>query len=212
MEYKTREEVPNEYKWDLSKMYQNSEEVEKDIEEVKKLTKEILEYKSHILDSSNSLYEFLKLTEKQDRIINKLYVYSKMNLDVDTKNNKNKALKMKIEKLSESLSEEFSFVEPEMMMADYETVKNYIEENKKLEEYKFYLEDFYRYKKHSLSQIEEDIYVKALNAFGNCSEVFTNINNTDIDLGCIKDEEGQDVKITSSNYIVYMKSKKQRIR
>ena len=212
MEYKTREEVPNEYKWDLSKMYQNIEEVENDIEEVKKLTKEILEYKSHILDSSNSLYEFLKLTEKQDRIINKLYVYSKMNLDVDTKNNKNKALKMKIEKLSESLSEEFSFIEPEMMATDYETVKKYIEENQKLEEYRFYLEDFYRYKNHSLSQIEEDIYIKALNAFGNCSEVFTNINNTDIDLGYIKDEEGNDVKLTSSNYIVYMKSKNREVR
>ena len=123
MEYKTREEVPNEYKWDLSKMYQNISEVEKDIEEVKKITKEILEYKSHILDSSSNLYEFLKLTERQDRIINKLYVYSKMNLDVDTKNNQNKALKMKIEKLSESLSEEFSFIEPEMMATDYEIVK-----------------------------------------------------------------------------------------
>lgn len=212
MEYKTREEVPNEYKWDLSKMYQNIDEVEKDIDEVKKLTKEILEYKSHILDSGNNLYEFLKLTEKQDRIINKLYVYSKMNLDVDTKNNKNKALKMKIEKLSESLSEEFSFIEPEMMSADYDIIKKYIEENEKLEEYKFYLEDFYRYKKHSLSQIEEDIYVKALNAFGNCSEVFTNINNTDIDLGYIKDEEGKDVKLTSSNYIVYMQSKDREVR
>ena len=212
MEYKTREEVPNEYKWDLSKMYQNNEEVENDVEEVKKLTKEILKYKSHILDSSNSLYEFLKLTEKQDRILNKLYVYSKMNLDVDTKNNQNKALKMKIEKLSESLSEEFSFIEPEMMVTDYETVKKYIEENQKLEEYKFYLEDFYRYKKHSLSQIEEDIYVKALNAFGNCSEVFTNINNTDINLGYIKDEDGKEVKLTSSNYIVYMQSKNREVR
>jgi len=212
MEYKTREEVPNEFRWDLSKMYENDSEIEKDIEEVKKLTKEILEFKSHILDSSSSLYEFLKLTEKQDRIINKLYVYAKMNLDVDTKNNKNKIIKIKIEKLSESLNEEYSFIEPEMMNTDYEIVKGYIKENDKLNEYKFYLEDFYRYKKHSLSQIEEDIYVKALNAFGNCSEVFTNINNADIDLGYIKDEEGKDVKLTSSNYIVYMKSKNREVR
>ena len=212
MEYNTRKEVPNEFKWDLSKMYKNSEEIEKDIEEVKKLTDEILKYKSHILDSSNSLYEFLKITEKQDRILSKLYVYSKMNLDVDTKNNNNKALKMKIEKLSESLSEMFSFVEPEMMSANYDDILKYIKEDKRLEEYKFYLEDFYRYKEHSLSQIEEDIYVKALNAFGNCSEVFSNINNTDIDLGYIKDEDGKDVKLTSSNYIKYMKSNNREVR
>ena len=33
MEYKTREEVPNEFRWDLSKMYENESEIEK-IEEV----------------------------------------------------------------------------------------------------------------------------------------------------------------------------------
>ena len=212
MEYKTREEVPNEFKWDLNKMYDSSDVIEKDIEEVNKLTDEILKYKSHILDSSESLYDFLKLTEKQDRILTKLYVYSKMNLDVDTKNNKNKSLKMKIEKLSESLNEKFSFIEPEMMECEYEKIKEYIDENEKLKEYKFYLEDFYRYKPHSLSKIEEDIYVKALNSFGNCSEVFTNINNTDIDLGNIKNEEGNDVKLTSSNYIIYMKSENREVR
>ena len=115
MEYKTRNEVPNEFKWDLSKMYKNIEEVEKDIEYVNELTPQILEFKSHIMDSSDSLYKFLKLTEEQDRIINKLYVYSKMAFDVDTKDNNTKSLKMKIEKLSEGLSEKFSFIEPEMM-------------------------------------------------------------------------------------------------
>ena len=212
MEYKNRLEVPNEYQWDLSKMYSSDEEIEKDINEIKFLTDEILKYKSHILDSSKSLYEFLKLTEKQDRLLSKLYVYSKMNLDVDTKNNQSKALKMKVEKLNEQISEHFSFIEPEMMSIDYNTIKKYISENKDLEEYSFYLENFYRYKPHSLTQIEEDIYVKALNAFGNCSEVFSNINNTDIDLGYIKDEEGNDVKLTSSNYIVYMQSKNREIR
>ena len=38
MEYKTREEVPNEYKWDLSKMYKNMDEVEEDINQVELLT------------------------------------------------------------------------------------------------------------------------------------------------------------------------------
>ena len=212
MEYKTREEVPNEYKWNLGKMYGSLDDIEKDIKKVNELTTSILKFKSHIMDSSDSLYEFLKLTEKQDRIITKLYVYSKMNLDVDTKDNKNKALKMKIEKLSESLSEKYSFIEPEVLSFDYDKVLEYIKSNKKLEEYKFYLENMYRYKKHSLNIDEEEIYSKAINAFGNCSEVFSNINNTDINLGTIKDEEGNDVELTSSNYGIFMKSKNRDIR
>lgn len=212
MEYKTRSEVPNEYKWDLSKMYKDDLEIEKDIELVNELTPKILEFKSHIMDSSDSLYNFLKLTEEQDRILTKLYVYSKMAFDVDTKDNKTKSLKMKIEKLSESLSEKFSFIEPEMMDSSYEAVLKYLDENEKLKEYKFYLEDIYRFKPHSLSQKEEDIYVRAINAFGNCSEAFSSLNNADIDLGYIKDENGENVKLTQSNYIVYMKSKDRNVR
>ena len=46
----------------------------------------------------------------------------------------------------------------------------------------------------------------------NCSETFTNINNADIDLGYIKDENGNKVKLTSSNYGVFMKSKNRDVR
>lgn len=212
MEYKTRSEVPNEYKWDLSIMYENIDEIENDIKEVETLTPQILDFKTHIMDSSKNLYNFLKLTEKQDRIITKLYVYSKMNLDVDTKDNRNKSLKMRIEKLNESLNEKYSFIEPEMLQSDYDTVLKYIEENQNLKEYKFYLETIFRFKQHSLTLEEEEIYTKALNAFGNCSEVFSNINNADINLGTIKDESGREVQLTSSNYIVFMKSKNRDVR
>lgn len=212
MEYKTRKDVPNEYKWDLSCMYASNEEIDKDIDRVNNLTPEILKFKSHIMDSSDSLYKFLKLTEEQDRILTKLYVYSKMNFDVDTKDNKNKALKMKIEKLNESLSEKYSFIEPEMLESDYDTVLKYIEENEKLKEYRFYLETIYRYKPHSLSLEQEEIYTKALNAFGNCSEVFSNINNSDIDLGYVENEKGEKIELTQSNYITFMKSKDRKVR
>lgn len=212
MEYKTRNEVPNEYKWNLSEMYDSSDAIDKDIEIVNSLTPEILKFKSHIMDSADSLYEFLKLTEEQDRILTKLYVYSKMNFDVDTKDNKNKALKMKIEKLNESLSENYSFIEPEMLEASYDTVLKYIEENDKLKEYKFYLETVYRYKPHSLIIEQEEIFTKALNAFGNCSEVFSNINNSDIDLGYVENDKGEKVELTQSNYITFMKSKNRKVR
>lgn len=209
--YEKRSDIPNNYKWDLSKMYSNSSDIDSDIELVKSLTPQILEYKGHILDSSSTLYAFMKLTEKQDRILEKLYVYSKMSFDVDTKDNKTKSLKMKIEKLSDELNEAYSFITPEFMEGDYNLVLKYIEENPKLEEYKFNLECIYRYKNHSLSKIEEDIFVKAVNVFGNCSEAFNAIDNADIDLGYIT-YNGKKVKLTSSNYGIMMKDKDRNTR
>ncbi len=209
--YEKRSDIPNNYKWDLSKMYSNSSDIDSDIETVKSLTPQILEYKGHILDSSNTLYEFMKLTEKQDRILEKLYVYSKMSFDVDTKDNKAKSLKMKIEKLSDELNEAYSFITPEFMESSFDKVLEFIKENPKLEEYKFNLECIYRYKNHSLSKIEEDIFVKAINAFGNCSEAFNAIDNADIDLGYIT-YNGKKTKLTSSNYSIMMKDKDRNVR
>lgn len=212
MEYKNRSDVPNEFKWDLNKMYNNTQDVENDIDKVKELTPQILKFKGHIMDSSASLLNFLKLTEKQDRLIEKLYVYSKMSYDVDTKDNASKALKMKIEKLSEEIGEKYSFIEPEMLSNDYDVVLKYIEEKDELKEYKFYLECIFRYKPHSLSLEEEEIYTKAINSLGNCSEAFSSLNNADINLGTIKDEHGNDIEVTSSNYGILMKSKDRRVR
>ena len=209
--YEKRSDIPEVYKWDLSKMYSNSSEIDSDIETVKSLTPQILEYKGHILDSINSLYEFIKLTEKQDRLLEKLYVYSKMSFDVNTKDNTSKALKMKIEKLSDDLNEAYSFITPEFMESTYDKVLEFIKENPKLEEYRFNLECIYRYKEHSLSKIEEDIFVKAVNAFGNCSEAFNSIDNADIDLGYVT-YKGKKTKLTSSNYGIMMKDKDRNVR
>ena len=209
--YEKRSDIPEKYKWDLSKMYSSIKDVDKDIETVKSLTPQILEYKGHILDSSNSLYEFMTLTEKQDRLLEKLYVYSKMSFDVNTKDNTSKALKMKIEKLSDDLNEAYSFITPEFMESSYDKVLEFIKENPKLEEYRFNLECIYRYKEHSLSKIEEDIFVKAVNAFGNCSEAFNSIDNADIDLGYIT-YKGEKTKLTSSNYGIMMKDKDRNVR
>ena len=209
--YEKRSDIEESYKWDLSKMYESDSDIESDIKLVKSLTPQILKYKGHILDSSTSLYEFMTLTEKQDRVLEKLYVYSKMSFDVDTKDNKAKSLKMKIEKLSDELNEEYSFITPEFMEGDYSLVLKYIEENPKLKEYKFNLECIYRYKNHSLSKIEEDIFVKAVNAFGNCSEAFNAIDNADIDLGYIT-YNGKKTKLTSSNYGIMMKDKDRNVR
>lgn len=212
MEYKNRSDVPNEFKWDLSKMYSDESQIKKDIDSVKKMTEEILKYKGHIMDSSSTLLEFLKLTEKQDRLIEKLYVYSKMDYDVDTTDNSTKSLKMKIEKLSEDIGEKYSFIEPEMLSFDYDKVLRYINENEELKVYKFYLECIFRYKSHSLNLEEEEIYTKAINSFGNCSEAFSSLNNADIELGTINDENHNKIEVTSSNYGILMKSKDRRVR
>lgn len=212
MEYKNRSDVPKECMWDLTKIFKNEEEHEKAIEEVKKLTNEIVNKKDHIMDSADTLYNFYQLYEKMDRLLGKVYMYAFLHCDSDTTNSHYQRMKMQVEKIGEEIASKTSFISSEMLSKDYETVKSYIASDPRLEEVRFDLEKMYRYKDHTLSEKEEAIITEATNAFGTGHDVFYNLDNADIHLGTIKDENGKDVELTNSNYIKYMNCKNREVR
>ena len=209
---KHRNEINEEYKWSINKIYSSNEEIEKDIKEVKTLCDEIQKYKDKIMSSGESLYELYELLNTYNRKIMKLYVYSHMLCDSDTKNTSSQALKMKIENLYESLSPKLSFIMPEILSVDFERVNELIKEYPKLELYKFDLEKCFRQKEHILSKELEEVISKANNTFGSCAEAFYNIDNADIHLDNIKDEKGNEVQLNNSNYSKYMNSRNREVR
>lgn len=206
-----RSEVDNKFKWDLNKLVKQ-DEISKLEKEVEELLKELLSFKGRIMESSESLYNFYQIDEKLSRILDKLVVYSHMNCDVDTKDPNRQSLKMKIDKLLENISEKTSFIIPEMLKSDFRKVQEFIKEDDRLKEYEFSLTELYRSKPHTLSEKEEEIITLATNAMGTGDDVFYNIDNADIDLGEIKDENGNLVKLTNSNYNIFMNSKDRRVR
>ena len=119
---------------------------------------------------------------------------------------------MQAEKINDQISDRLSFVSSEILSNDYDLILKYIDENSKLEKYRFYFEEMFRYKDHTLSKEEEQIITKALNAFGTGDDVFYNLDNADIKLGLIQDEDGNEVELTNSNYNKFMSSKNRNVR
>ena len=205
-----RNEVDSKFKWNLDAM------LDKDIDSLKKDVKvyldKLLKFKGHIADSSESLYNFYQANDKLSRLIEKLYSYVHMNYDADTTNTFNHALFMEIEKLINDVSEKTTFITPEILKCDYDKIKEYINSDSRLKEYAFDLEQVFRNKPYILSEKEEKIITLASNAMGTGDDAFSNIDNTDINLGTIKDEDGNIVKLTQANYSKYMNSKDRNVR
>ena len=212
MEYKSRAEVNEKDKWDLTKIFLTEEDAKEAMNKIPALVDEVVKYKDNILKDSNSLLNFYKAYEKMSREAEKVYMYAKLEADTDTKNNDYKEFSMKAEKMFEDMFAKTSFITSEILSSDYELVKKYIAENKELKEYAFDLEKTFRYKEHTLSKEEEHLITLASNAFGTGHDVFYNFDNADIDLGTIKDENGKEVSLTNSNYIKYMNSRNRDVR
>ena len=86
---KLRSEIEDKYKWDLTLMYKNEEEYQKDFDELKKLVSEIKKYKGILTKDANTLLEFLKLDNKIDILITNLFVYACSKKDEDVANEEN---------------------------------------------------------------------------------------------------------------------------
>lgn len=209
---KNRNEIEKNDTWDLSLIYKDEKEFEENFKEIDDKLLKVLKFKGKIMKSSDSLYNFYKCYEDLDRSLTKLFMFAALNQDTDTTNSNAQALKSRVLNLNEKVSEQISFIDSEMLSVKYEKVLNFIKEDSRLEEYAFDLEKMFRYEAHTLSESEEKIITLARNAMGTGSDAFNFIDNADINLGSIKDDDGNLVELTNSNYIKFMNSKKSSVR
>lgn len=207
-----REEVSDKYKWDLSKIYKNEEELNKDIEVIKTKVEELLKYQGNLVKDSKNLEEATNKYFEISRLIDKIIVYSHMKRHEDLSVSKNEALVGKVDKFCDEISEKLAFYTPELLNEDYEIVEKYLKENPNLQKYAFMFEDLFREKDHILSLKQEEMMARLGEIFSIPENTFHVLDDVNLKFQNIKDETGKEVALTNSNYSVYIKSNDREVR
>lgn len=207
-----RSEQKIENTWDLSKIYASISDYEKDYDVVKKLMADISKYQTHILDSSKSLLELLDLDQKTERIIGKMANYAYRKYDEDLSNVDSQKLVGNFDKLYTEYSQNGSFIVPEILKGDYSLIEKYIKEEEGLKEYELLLKRIFRNKPHVLSEKEENILSSMQLIAGEPEKIAGIIRNSELQFQTIKDENGNEVKLTNENFMIYLKSRDRRDR
>lgn len=207
-----RSEQKIENTWDLSKIYASISDYEKDYDVVKKLMADISKYQTHILDSSKSLLELLDLDQKTERIIGKMANYAYRKYDEDLSNVDSQKLVGNFDKLYTEYSQNGSFIVPEILKGDYSLIEKYIKEEEGLKEYELLLKRIFRNKPHVLSEKEENILSSMQLIAGEPEKIAGIIRNSELQFQTIKDENGNEVKLTNENFMIYLKSRDRKVR
>lgn len=210
-EQKTRSEVNNEYKWDLTPIYKTDKDWYKDLELAKKEIKKISDF-TNLLDSATNLLDYLTYDEKTERLLYKLYYYAHLNSDSDTTDTEYQKMVKLITDVIAEYSELGSYITPLFMKHDYKLIESYYKEEPKLKEYEFHFKEIYRYQKHTLSEEQEKMLSILSNTLSNASETYEMLTDSDMKYGKIKDENGSEVELTDSNYGKYISSKDRNVR
>ena len=206
-----RSTIENKFKWTIDEMYPNEESIEKDIQKVKELIEEVKKYKGILADSEENLFKALNISEETSRILQNLYVYTHMKSHEDTRINKNQGNATKTDMLSTELSMATSYMVPEIIAMDNEKLENYLK-TEKLSHYKKYVDDILRLKPHTLNEREEELLAAVADLSGVPENVYDMLSFADLQFPEIEDENGEKVRVTHSNFSLFLKSKDARVR
>lgn len=207
-----RSEVKEENTWNLKDMYESDAAWEAELEEIKKISAEIVKMEGKVTASAKNLLFVLENNAQAGQKLELAFNYAERLYDEDQNNTAHQAMSAKIYALYAALSSETAFVDPEILATPKEVLESYYKELPALELYRKQIEEIQRVKEHRLSAEMEKLMASTSEMSQVASDTFSILNNADLVFPEIEDENGEKVRITHGRFIQLLESADRRVR
>ena len=205
-----RKDVKIEDTWDLTLLYKNDEEFEKDFKSMEDFSKEVSKFKGNLSKSAKELRDILDSIMKASIVLEKLGSYAFLKQTEDLTNNDSNIKVARFAKLSSEFSANLSYFEPELMSIDDEKINSFLKDEV-LKDYLIYLRNILKYKPHTLSEKEERILALQSELSSTASNVFDTLNDADLDFGELE-HNGKKTPLTHATFSSFQESQDREIR
>ncbi len=207
---KSRSEIEEKYKWDLSNYCKNVDDFYKRLDKIAGKVGDFKKFEGKLADD-DMLFECLELETKIDKELSLLAVYASLKLSEDNSDRVANEMNEKMGLVISKFSTATSFVDVEISKFKDEKLKG-LQANKKFKNYVRYFESVLREKKHTLSK-KEELLISQLGEFlGGFSNNFDKFTDVDLKFDNIKDSKGKEYEFNQSKYSVYAESKDRVLR
>lgn len=197
--------------WDLSYLYKNSKEWEKDFEKVIALTKKAKKLKGTLTKSAGSLKNAIVKILDIAKISEKLQNYAYLKLSENVAEEESNVMVSKLNQMLANSSSILSFFEPELLSIDDKTIAEFLKSDV-LKDYRIYLDKMLRFKKHTLSESEERILALSSELSHIPSEIFETMTDNDFDFGDVEVKRGLFEKLTHTTFSSFQESQNRQLR
>ena len=195
-----RTKIPDQYKWNLADLYSSDDVWNQTKEKFKQDFPSIEKYKGTLGKSAANLLAALDRLNDLNKSYSSLRSYAGMKSDEDTRISKYQSMKDEIGQIGTDYGAKASYVEPEILKIDRKTIDEYLNQEKKLGVYKFYLNDILRRQAHTGTEGEEKIIADAGLITGNPYDIYSIFSNADFPNPEITLNDGKKVKLDASAF------------
>jgi len=203
----TREEIDENYKWNLSDIYTSDGDWEQDFEWIENNLSGYSQYIGKLNTGSETLLSCLKFDDSIGIKTERLYLYAMLAKDGDMRVNKYQGMDDRIKSLYAKVSAESSFIKPELLEINDDVLLDMIDSNEKLKVYRHSIENLLRTKSHSLSKPEEKILAMASEISQTPYNSYSMFTNADLKFSTLPDEQGSNVEMSHARFYSAMYSK-----
>lgn len=201
-----RSEVPAGQQWRLADLYPSDQAWRQAKDELAGRLDEILQYRGKLTDSARQLLACLKLNSDVSKTFGRLHGYAHMKSDQDTRDAAYLAMKQEIEQLVTEYNTKASFMEPEIVTLETETVEQWIAAEPDLKVYRMYLFDVLRSKPHTLSKEEEKILARTGQMADGPGSIYTVFSNAEMPYPEITLSDGTVATLNKAGYALHRAS------
>ena len=208
---KLRSEIKEEDKWDLTGLYKTEDEWNKDYDELQGLISKFDDFKGK-LNNSKDMLKYFEFNNEVNLKLENVCVYTYLKFDEDTTNTHFQELKGRADNLLSEFSLVSSFVMPELCKLSKDDIEKFMAEEEGLRKYKYDFDCILRIKNHVLSDKEESLLSNLEKPMSVSEEVSSYLRDADMKFSPIKDEDGNEVELTNTNYERFITSKDRNVR
>ena len=206
---KKREEIDEQYKWDLSILCKDNQEFYERISKINDFVPKIKVFEGK-LNNKDTILEYLKLDEEYSRYVEPLILYSHLKSSEVLSDNERAEMREKLSHILNNISIETSFVSSELSKLPNELLDDIIYD-KRFVDYNRVFEDIKRNKKHTLSKKEEKL-LSGMNFLGGFSSNMDMLSDVDFKFGSVKDSNGKSYELNHASYSSLVRSADRKLR
>ncbi len=207
-----RSEIDTQYLWNTESIFPNVDAWQQEFGAVEKRVEKLAKFKGTLGQSADHLLKVLAFNDDTEARLDRVYVYSSLLADQDTRVGETQALKSRARSLAVNFGQATSWMEPELTAIPFETLVSWMKANSGLAVYRHYFDNLFRQKKYILSPREEELIAMAGEIQSTPYNAYSLLANADIHFPSIQNEQGESVELSDSAFYLFMRSNDRRVR
>lgn len=207
----TRKEVKTEDTWDLTQLFKSDADWEKAFNKWQKKIGGYAKFKGKLKGGAKVIRQLLEFDRELDLEADRIGQYAFLKTSEDQADSTYQRMKGRYIAAATKAGEAAAYIRPELLAIPEKKMNSFLK-SPELKEWKLSLERIIRYRPHTLTDNEEKILAMQGQMSDASGSIFRQLLDSDLKWPKIKNEDGQEIELSNSTFILFLESPDRGVR